>query len=255
MRIVPFLILFGLAAGTAAAQTSPLDNTAIGGQNRYDNCLLLIRSAPSNALKAATDWENAGGGGSAMHCSALALVALHRYAEAGGKLDALARATKDSDDSAALYDQAGNAWLLAHRADNAETSFTAAIALRPRDPDLYVDRAHAFAIKPDWNAASNDLSKAIAFAPGRSSLYVLRASALHAAGRKADARADVDHAITLDSGNADALELRGEMKMEAGDQAGAKADWQAAVARSPRSAAASDARERLNALSQPAPAK
>lgn len=255
MRIVPFLMLFVLAAGAASAQTSVLDDASIGGQNRYDNCLLLIRRAPSNALKAATDWENAGGGGSAMHCSALALVALHRYAEAGGKLDALARATKDSNDRAALYDQAGNAWLLAHRADNADTSFTAAIAFKPRDPDLYIDRARAYAMKPDWLSASNDLTTAIGMDPNRSNLYVLRASALHAAGKKTEARADVDRAIKLDPGSADALELRGEMKMEAGDQAGAKADWQAAISQSPHSGAASDARDRLNALTQPAPAK
>ncbi|HWA31297.1 MAG TPA: tetratricopeptide repeat protein, partial [Rhizomicrobium sp.] len=193
------------------AQTSILDDASIGGGNRYDNCLLLIRSAPGNALKAATDWEANGGGGSATHCAALALVALHRYADAAGKLDALARATKDSDDRAALYDQAGNAWLLSHQAGNAQSSFTAAITFRPRDPDLYVDRARAFAMKPDWLSAGNDLTTAIGMDPNRSSLYVLRASALHAQGKKTDARNDVERALKVDPRNADALELRGEM--------------------------------------------
>jgi hypothetical protein len=44
------------------------------------------------------------------------------------------------------------------------------------------------------------------------------------------------------------------MKMETGDQAGAKADWQAVVAKSPRSPAASTARDRLASLNQPAAA-
>lgn len=255
MRTFFVLSLAVLAAGSAAAQTSVLDDASIGGGDRYDNCLLLVRSAPDTALKAATDWESRDGGGSAMHCSALALIALHRYSEAASKLDSLARATKPSDERATLYDQAGNAWLLAHQASNAQSSFAAAITFRPRDPDLYVDRARAFAMKPDWLSASNDLTTAIGLDPNRSNLYVLRASALHALGKKADALADVERALKVDPRNADALELRGEMKMETGDQAGAKADWQAAIAQSPRSAAAAQARNDLNALSQPAPPK
>ena len=144
--------------------------------------------------------------------------------------------------------------VLARRADNAQTSFTAAITFKPRDADLYLDRARAFALKPDWISADNDLTAALAIAPGRADLLVLRASARHALGKKADARTDIDQALKRSPGNADALEMRGDMKMEAGDQAGAKADWQAVVAQSPRSAAASTARDRLATLNQPPPA-
>jgi tetratricopeptide (TPR) repeat protein len=249
-----FAFLLAALAVPAAAQVSPLDDATLGGQNRYDNCLILIRTAPQNALNAASDWEKTGGGGSAIHCEAVALVALRRYSEAGAKLDSLAKATPGSADRAALYDQAGNAWLLARRADNAQTSFTAAITFKPRDADLYLDRARAFALKPDWISADNDLTAALAIAPGRADLLVLRASARHALGKKADARTDIDQALKRSPGNADALEMRGDMKMEAGDQAGAKADWQAVVAQSPRSAAASTARDRLATLNQPPPA-
>lgn len=251
----PFIVALALlAAEPAAAQVSALDDATLGGQNRYDNCLLLIRSAPQNALNAATDWEKNGGGGSATHCESVALVALHRYSEAAAKLDTLARTTPGSTDRAALYDQAGNAWLLARRADNAQASFTAAITFKPHDADLYLDRARAFALKPDWISTDNDLTAAIAAAPGRADLFVLRASARHALGKKADARADIDQALKLSPSNADALEMRGDMKMETGDQTGAKADWQAVVTQSPRSAAASTARDRLASLSQPASA-
>jgi tetratricopeptide (TPR) repeat protein len=250
----PFLALaLLLAAGPAAAQVSALDDPSIGGQNRYDNCLLLVRTAPQNALNAATDWEKSGGGGgSAVHCQAVAMVALHRYADAGTKLDALARATPNAADRAALYDQAGNAWLLARKASDAQASFTAAITFSPRDADLYLDRARAFALKPDWVSANDDLTAALGIAPKRMDILVLRASARHALGKKTDARADIDLALRLSPTNADALEMRGELKMEAGDQAGAKADWQAVVAQSPRSSAASTARDRLNLLNQPA---
>lgn len=255
MRFLLLSVAAILVAAPAAAQVSVLDDASIGGQNRYDNCLLLIRTAPQNALNAATDWEKNGGGGSAIHCEAVAMVALHRYADAGAKLDSLARSASTSADRADLYDQAGNAWLLARKADNAQTSFTAAIAFSGRDADLYLDRARAFALKPDWISADNDLTAALKLAPNRTDILVLRASARHALGKKADARADIDQALKLSPSNAEALQMRGDFKMEAGDQAGAKADWQAVVSQSPRSGAATTARDRLNLLNQPAPAK
>ena len=137
MRRTFLFALAVLTAFPAAAQVSALDDTSLGGQNRYDNCLILIRTSPLNALNAATDWEKTGGGGgSALHCEVVALVALRRYGEAGAKLDSLAKATPGSADRAALYDQAGNAWLLARRADSAQASFSAAITFKPRDADL-----------------------------------------------------------------------------------------------------------------------
>jgi tetratricopeptide (TPR) repeat protein len=255
MRYLLILIAALMAAGPACAQASLLDDPTIGGRDRYDNCLLLIRSAPQNALNAATDWEKNGGGGSAIHCEAVALVALHRYSDAGTKLDSLARDGTSSAERAELYDQAGNAWLLGRNPNNAQSSFTAAIGFGGRDPDLYVDRARAYAMKKDWLSAGNDLSEALKIAPSRADIYVLRASARHAQGKKAEARADIDQALKLAPSNAEALEMRGDFKMEAGDQAGAKADWQAVLSKAPGSGAASTARDRLNMLTQPAPEK
>ena len=246
-----------LAATPSTAQVSALDDPTLGGSGRYDNCLLLVRQDAQRALNAARDWQKAGGADAATHCAALALVALRRYAEAASTLDTMARDSTESARRAELYDQAGNAWLLDRRGDNAQVSFSAAITFAPRDADLLADRARAFALKSDWNGAENDLSAALALSPRRVDLLVLRASARHALGRKTDARSDVDQALALKPSDPDALELRGEMKMEAGDQAGARADWQAAVDQSPRSDAAAAARQRLNTLAAPAnpPAK
>lgn len=254
MRIAFLTAALLFTATSAMAQVSRLDDTSLGGGDRYDNCLLLIRTNPQAALSAASDWESKDGGGAAIHCEALSLVALHRYAEAAGRLDTLARTTNNATDRAELYDQAGNAWLLARRPDNAQNSFTVALTFKPRDADLYADRARAFALKPDWVSADNDLTAALAAAPNRGDLLVLRASARHAMGKKAEARADIDQALALNSGNVDALELRGEMKAEAGDQIGAQTDWKTVVAQAPRSAAAKDAQDHLSALNQPPPA-
>jgi tetratricopeptide (TPR) repeat protein len=248
MRFTSFLFTFLLLPTVATADV--LDDPSIGGGDRYNNCLLLTRREPQRALDAALDWEKTGNH-SAMHCTAVALVALRRYPEAAGRLDKLARITPGAADSATLYDQAGNAWLLAHRADDARLSFSAAIALVPNDPDLLADRARAYALSTNWQSADADLTAALSKNPNRADLLVLRASARHAQGRKADARADIDQALRVQPDSAEALEERGEMKSEAGDNAGAKADWQAVVAKSPRSAAAVDAKQHLDALNPP----
>lgn len=252
MRKFLLACLFGiLFAAPAVAQVSILDDSSIGGRDRYQNCLLLTRSEPDRALNAALDWEKSGNA-AGTHCAAMALVMLHRYPEAAIKLDKLARATSGATDSAELYDQAGNAWLLARKPADANASFSSAIALLPGDTDLLADRARAYALATNWKSADADLTAALAKSPNRADLYVLRASARHALGRKADARADIDQALRVQPNNADAMEERGELKMEAGDSAGAKADWQTVVAQSPHSDAASAARQNLASVAQPA---
>jgi tetratricopeptide (TPR) repeat protein len=249
MRIAPLIFAGLLLPSVAAADV--LDDPSVGGGDRYNNCLLLVRSEPQRALNAAQDWEKSGNH-SAMHCVAVALVAMRRYSEAAGRLDKLARITPGAGDSAVLFDQAGNAWLLARQPDDARLSFSAGIALAPNNIDLLADRARAYAMSTNWKSAEADLTAALAQNPNRADLLVLRSSARHALGRKADARADVDLALRAQPGNADAMEARAELKMEAGDSAGAKVDWQTVVSQSPRSAAASTAKQNLDALNQPA---
>ncbi len=213
----------------------------------YDGCLELAQSDPATALQLATGWARTSGGEAAEHCAAVALTGLRRFAEAAVKLDALAKSpfASDSFRKKSLFDQAGNAWLLAGRADNAIASFSAGLAADAFDADLLSDRARALAMKQNWAKAESDLGVALLVNPDRADLYVLRGSARHALGRKADARADFDHALKLQPGNADALVERGTMKFEAGDAAGARADWQAAIAAAPSSPAADSARQHL----------
>ncbi len=254
MRMFSSMLAFAVSVCGAAmaADVSVLDDPSLGGRDRYDNCLLLIRISPQRAFDAAATWETSGGDGAATHCAALALVALKRYAEAGTRLDQLARNTGSNADRAQLYDQAGNAWLLGRRAQEAQTSFTTALQLSPSDPDVLADRARAFAMKANWQAAESDLTAALSRDPRRAEFLVLRASARHALGRKQDARADIDLALRLEPNNVEALVERGEMKLEAGDQAGARNDWQSVIDQSPRSAAAADAKQHIDALNQPA---
>jgi tetratricopeptide (TPR) repeat protein len=216
----------------------------------YDSCLTRTQTDPGGALAFANDWDKKGGGPAAEHCAALALIGLHRYAEAAARLDALARGpfAADAERRATLYDQAGNAWLLAGRADAAIASFTAGLSADSFDADLLSDRARALALRQDWPKAESDLSAALLVNPDRADLYVLRGSARHAMGRRADALADFDRALRLQPANADALVERGSMRLESGDSVGATGDWQGAIRFAPGSEAAATARQRLDAI-------
>jgi len=255
VRVTMHLALVSVLAAAAtasAANTSVLDEAGLGGRNRYDRCLELTRRNAEEALNASVAWQNRGGGPAAAHCGALALVALKRYPEAARRLDRLGHENLgDAQERATMFDQAGNAWLLAHRGGEATQSFSAALALSPRDPDLLADHARAAAQLGDWKDADSDLSAALKLDSNRADLLVLRASARHALRRKAEARSDLDAALRIVPNYPEALVERGTLKLEAGDTNGAKSDWQAVLARAPRSAAAGTAQQRLTALQAP----
>ncbi|MFL6690420.1 MAG: hypothetical protein ACJ8IR_09590 [Alphaproteobacteria bacterium] len=239
-----------VVAGAAQAVNKPApDNPSLSGRNRYEGCLELSRSNARKALAEARAWEGSGGGAAATHCTALALVALKRYPEAAKQLDLLGHANLASmEERAAIFDQAGNAWLLAHRGGEATVSFSSALTLSPRDPDLLADRARAAAMLGDWKAADADLSGALKIDGNRADLLVLRASARHALRRGGDARADLEAALRIVPNYPDALLERGTLKLEVGDTNGARTDWQAVVSNARGGEAAAIAQQRLNAL-------
>jgi hypothetical protein len=198
-------------------------------------------------------WHSAGGGAGAEHCEALALMQLQRYTEAAPLLDALGQ-NKELQNSmrAQLFDQAGNAWLLAQDASRADVSFSNALLFSSGDVEILADRARARAMRKDWNGADADLTAALIRDADRADLLVLRASARHAAGRKAEARKDIDAALGIFPNYGDALVERGAMKFEDGDALGAEADWQQVVKSAPRSRAAALAGEYLTETEAPA---
>lgn len=251
-RLFVVLLLALAVSPAAAADVSALDSKSLIGDSRYDRCLDLVKRDAGRALEAAQAWRVDGGGAAALHCAALALTALRRYPEAAQQLDQAAHDAMAGDASirAELLDQAGNAWMLAGRADKAVASLSGALAFSPNDADLLFDRARAKAMAKDWAGAEADLSAIIAQDPNRADVLVLRASARHAEGRKADARADLERALGVYPDYPEALVERGEMKLEAGDRAGATADWQQVLRDAPNSDAGAAARAHLGELGQ-----
>src|SRR6201996_1537899 len=163
----------------------------------YRLCLNASSNNPAAALIDAETWAKQGGGVPAQHCAALALVGLKRYGEAGTRLDRLA-AVKDLPNPSfrtELFDQAGNAWLLAGDGAKAVQSFSAALALSAGDPDLFADLARAQAMVKNWHEVDLDLNAALQINPRRADLLVLRASARRALRRFDEAHADIDTAL------------------------------------------------------------
>lgn len=257
--MLPYWLSLGLALalltalpGAAGAAPGAGDETAAAAH--YERCLALTRTAPASALNDAGNWSRSGGGIPAEHCAALALVGLHRYAEAGPRLDALGRA-KDTPAGlrAALFDQAGNAFLLAGDGRHAVASLSAALTLSANDPDLFSDLARAQALVKNWREVVLDLNAALTLAPKRADLLVLRASAHRALGQIGEAHTDIDAALAIRS-DAGALVERGLLRRQAGDIGGARSDFRAALKAGPTAPVAAEARDNLDALGGDAPA-
>jgi tetratricopeptide (TPR) repeat protein len=236
------MLIFAMAAlPVGAAET---------GAGHYRRCLADSNANPALALGDAEAWSKSGGGVPAEHCAALALVNLKRYAEAGNRLDKIAGggAKLDASFRVALFDQAGNAWLLAGDGARAVQSFSGALALSAVDADLFADLARAQAMRRDWPEVVLDLNAALQLAPRRADLLVLRASARRALKSYREAGGDIDAALKLKPGDGDALVERGLLRRQLGDIGGARRDFQAAL-KGGTGAAAAQAKENLEDLS------
>jgi tetratricopeptide (TPR) repeat protein len=243
----PLLLVAALAIPLhAAAAPSPIQQAA--DKLRYDTCLGLASSNPAAALGVANQWIGEKGGPPAQHCAAVALVGLKKYPEAAAKLDALGRAPGVGALRPQIFDQAGNAWMLAGEIDKAIASFQGALALSSSDADLYADLARAQAMQADWPNVEADLTAALAINARRADLLVLRASARHALNQITGARADIKDALALAPKNPEALVERGALERDTGDFAHARSDFQAALTLKPSGATEDSARRNLAAL-------
>ncbi len=237
-----------LALAILPATAAPNIYQRASDKLRYDGCLALAGQNPAAALGAANKWAIERGGPPSQHCAAVALVGLKRYAEGAAKLDELGRAPGMGALRPSLFDQAGNAWMLAGDTGKAITSFQSALALTANDADIYGDLARAQAMQADWVSVESDLNAALAIQPKRGDLLVLRASARHAQNHIADARKDVEAALALSSRDGEALVERGAIRRDSGDLKGARLDFQAALETNPGAETADAARRNIAAL-------
>lgn len=216
----------------------------------HDRCVAEAERDPEAALARAEQWSNSGGGFDANHCAAMALFDMNHYAEAAAAFDKLARGMDSSglSDQAALYDQAGQAWLLANRPHAAKMDLDAALRLMPKDPDLLIDRAEALAAAKDYWGAIDDLNRASDIAPNKAEIYAYRAAAYRMLETLPLARQDIERNLKLAPNNPVGLLERGNIERLQGDVAGARRDWVSVTRIAPDSAAATAAENNLARL-------
>ena len=105
-------------------------------------CMALLRDDPQGARGYALAWEARGGGEGAQYCDGLAILALGEPLRAAERLEAIAsRSSAGRTARAAVFAQAGQAWLMAGDSDRAFAAATLALTLTPEDGDLLIDRA------------------------------------------------------------------------------------------------------------------
>lgn len=194
---------------------------------KYQTCLRLAARLPEEAFESALQWRERGGGSPARHCAAMALIQLKHYADAADRLEQLAEDLRRSNPPLVpeVLSQAGNAWLLAGFAERADAVLTSALALRPGDADLYIDRARVRAARESFREALGDLDAALIIEPDRTEALAFRASAHRALGEDKAALADVERALALNPDQIEARLERGHLRRAGGDIKGARADW------------------------------
>ena len=188
----------------------------------------LAKQNPGAAQSLAQTWHERGGAHPADHCAAVALVGLRRYKEAATQFEALAEAmtTAPAGLRADVFDQAGQAWLLAGDPVRAYAAAGQALGLQPNDPELLLDRAEAAASAGYYDKAVADLDHVLKADPGRVDALIYRASANRTLNRLDAALADVEKALTLTPNSVPALLERGNIRRLRGDLEGARTDWE-----------------------------
>jgi tetratricopeptide (TPR) repeat protein len=247
--LLPFAALLLSATALAAASQKPEQPPQTTDQDaEYAACLDMARKQPDVALERAKKWWDSGGNFGPRHCIAVALVTKESYVQAAKILEDLANDAQDeiAPLRADLYDQAGQAYYLAGMLEQAIPLYSRALATKPRDPDILIDRAVARDEHGQHFEAIDDLNLAIEIAPDKPEAWLYRANAYRHLNSLDLALADADQAIALSRTPAALLE-RATIKSLRHDETGARADLQAVVKLAPNSVQGKEAAKRLKA--------
>lgn len=249
-----------LAAPPGPAKGGP-PRAADADAATYAKCLKLAQDDPAGGRRLAQGWHEQGGGHPAEHCLAVSLIGLRQYKDGAGRLEKLAQAMVRAPAAlrADVLGQAAQAWLLAGDAGRAYAADGMALALRPDDPELLVDRAAAAGSAGWFDKAAADLDRVLHSDPTRLDALIYRASANRALGRLDAALIDIEAALKRAPDSPAALLERGNIRSLRGEIDGARADWVRVAALAPGTAAATAAKTniaRVDALARDvAPAK
>lgn len=249
----PILFLAALAAAavpvSAYAQAQPRLSELPEGQN-YRICTQIAQETPEAGFEAAITWRDEGGGPPALHCVALALFGLGQVDEAAKRLEELALGMPDASDRerAAIFSQAGNAWLSLRQLERADADFKKALELDRENPEHWIDQGIVHAETGALWEAVDSFSEALVRAPGHIDALLFRATAYRVLGVPDLARDDVDKVLSVVPMQPSALLELGVLHAEAGELDDARAVWLQVIEAAPDSPAAEAARQGLEKI-------
>lgn len=219
--LTTFIVLNGLVVLPPNVEAVGLRHT-----REYAACMRLARVSPSEGFESALAWGDAGGGGAAKHCAAVALFSLGQYSEAAERFEKLAQTLSDEPEvRAKLLAQSGQAWHQADKIDLAFAMYSAALELAPRAPEIRVDRAMVLAERGQYWKAIDDLNTALEVDGSLVAALVLRASAYRYVDVLDLAYQDVERALELSPRYPEALLERGIIFRLQGQNQAARQDW------------------------------
>lgn len=244
-------------AGAAREEVlpTPPEPPRLADSSDYERCIEMVDEDPEGARALADRLAMEGLGEASAHCAALALLTLGDAARAAEALERIAtRSQAGIRARAAVFGQAGEAWIAAGRPERAHAALSLALALTPEDADLLTERAIASLALDRPAEALADAERVVALDASRAEAWVLRASAERRLDRVAPAAESIAQALRLAPDNAEALLERGILRQMRGDGAGARSDWERVIELAPDSAAADLAAQNM-ALMEAGPAR
>ncbi len=254
-------ILASLLAGLLFAVPAKAQVTFDQHNSDYNECLKLAAKDPDAAITRAKAWWEKGANFAARHCLGVALAQKEQYIQAGKIFEDLAADAMEEilPFKADLYGQAGQAYYLAGLNERAIGAFDRALAIKPGNADLLIDRAVARDDSGHFFEAIDDLNAAIDSDANRPEAWLYRAAAYRHVGSFDLALDDVNRAVSLSQRSPEALFERAQIREARKDLGGAREDYQALIKSAPKTIQAQEAAKRLKTLGQtpasPAPTK
>lgn len=210
------LLAIHLATGGLVAAEAARKPTAGDAERaqRLKACMAKVETKPTEALEDAEIWARETHNREASVCKALAFIALKQIPQGARLLEEMADAGDGGTaaDRAHTYSQAGNARLLDLDAAAAIKDFNAALKYAPKEPDLLIDRARAYAMISDWRKAEEDLSAALDQRKDDPLILSLRAETRLQQNVLDLAEADANAAVTAAPKDVEALLVRGRVR-------------------------------------------
>lgn len=232
--------------------------------SRYANCVRDVSIDAKRGYDTASRWRAegdrsnnvAGNIAGAMHCEALALSAMGVYPSAAKLLVRIAGLSEleDPGQKANLLIQAGHAFLLGEKPDQALEAFSSglehvSLETNPLQAgELHLGRARVRGLKEEWAAAISELNIVLADMPQYDEAILVRSSMHRAAGDLGAAAADLVNYLTLWPNDPPGLLERAFLRVEVKDFAGAKRDFERVVSLAPDSTMAARANKELGKL-------